>query len=143
MAGKKKEKGSPSAIIGSAAVAVFCIAAAAADFGFPAIVALVFALVSLGVNVNAFLKKKKAGGGSKASPVSPVRAESAPRRERKNEMPDAVPVRKGKAPAYSTRIYDSPDYTRRRMEQLQRFLDAGLIDKAEYETEKRKIREGR
>lgn len=126
MAGKKKEKGSPSAIIGSAVVAIFCIVAAAADFGFPAIVALVIALVSLGVNVNAFLKKKKAGTGS-GSP------------KKKKPQTDYVPLMREKKPDYRPNPYDSEDYTRRRMEQLKRFLDAGLIDKAEYESERRKI----
>lgn len=126
MAGKKKEKGSPSAIIGSAAVAIFCMVAAAADFGFPAIVALVFALVSLCVNLHAFLKKKKAAGDI-GSP------------KRKNPQTDYVPMRREQSPAYKANPYDSEDYTRRRMEQLQRFLDAGLIDKDEYETEKRRI----
>lgn len=65
-------------------------------------------------------------------------------RERRNEVPDAVPVKRSVSRSYAEAYPNSgEDYTRRRMEQLQRFLDAGLIDKAEYETEKRKIREGR
>ncbi len=125
MAGKKKEKGSPSAIISSAAVAIFCIVAAAADYGAAAVIALIIALVSLGVNIHAFLKKKAASGSGSPKKKSP--------------QTDYVPLRREEKPAYRPNPYDSEDYTRRRLEQLKRFLDAGLIDKAEYESEKRKI----
>ena len=137
---KKNEKGSLSGVIYGIVAVLVCAFGITRQSGFLGIIATAIAMFSLGINVHAYVKKKKAGGGSKASPVIPVRAESAPRRERKNEMPDTVPVKRNVSHTYAQPHQpQSEDYTRRRLEQLKRFLDAGLIDKAEYETEKQKI----